>query len=227
MSLRQNPVAARSIPFGVFIAFLVAGSWLQPRLAEAGAQEAAAWLVVGRGVAVALLLAWFWRSYGELRAAPAVGWGWWALAVAVGLAVFVLWIVLDWQWSGAGAKEGYRPVQADGTLDWPKALGRLAGFALVVPVMEELFWRSLVLRWIERQDFLAVRPATVGPRAFAITTLLFAIEHDRWLAGAVAGAAYNLLYMRAANLWVPIAAHAATNAALGAWALGTGEWHLW
>jgi CAAX prenyl protease-like protein len=223
MDLSRYPVAARSIPFGVFIAFLVAGPWLQPGLVEAGAWD---WFVVGRGVAVALILALFWHAYVELRA-PAAGWRWWALAVAGGLAVFVLWLVLDWQWSGTEPKGGFRPLHPDGSLDWTKALLRLAGFALVVPVMEELFWRSLVLRWIDRQDFLAAAPAQASLRAFVITTVLFAIEHDRWVAGAVAGAAYNLLYMRSGNLWVPIVAHAVTNGALGAWAIATGQWHLW
>ena len=60
-----------------------------------------------------------------------------------------------------------------------------------------------------------------------ITTVLFAIEHDTWLAGAIAGIAYNLLYMRSGNLWVPILSHAVTNCLLGIWIIYAGAWHLW
>ena len=60
-----------------------------------------------------------------------------------------------------------------------------------------------------------------------ITTALFAFEHDRWFAGALAGAAYNWLYMRSGNLWVPIVAHAVTNGVLGLWVLQTGRWEFW
>jgi CAAX prenyl protease-like protein len=64
-------------------------------------------------------------------------------------------------------------------------------------------------------------------RAFLITTVLFSLEHDRWLAGALAGALYNWLYMRSGNLWVPIAAHGVTNAVLGVWILHTRNWQFW
>jgi CAAX prenyl protease-like protein len=93
--------------------------------------------------------------------------------------------------------------------------------------MEELFWRSFLLRWLERHDFLQVAPRSVGPRPLVITTALFALEHSQWLAGGIAGVVYSALYMRSGNLWVPIAAHAVTNAALGIWILHTENWHFW
>jgi CAAX prenyl protease-like protein len=64
-------------------------------------------------------------------------------------------------------------------------------------------------------------------RAFVITTALFAIEHNRWFAGVVAGVVYNVLYMRSGNLWVPILAHAVTNGSLGVWILYTESWQFW
>jgi membrane protease YdiL (CAAX protease family) len=35
------------------------------------------------------------------------------------------------------------------------------------------------------------------------------------------------LYKRSGNLWVPVLAHAVTNASLGAYVLITGSWGLW
>jgi hypothetical protein len=80
---------------------------------------------------------------------------------------------------------------------------------------------------IKRDDFLAVEPRRVGWVAVLASTVLFSLEHDRWLGGAVAGAAYTWLYMRLRNLWVPILAHATTNGVLGGWILWTRNWHFW
>ncbi|MDZ7778822.1 MAG: CPBP family glutamic-type intramembrane protease [Gemmatimonadota bacterium] len=38
---------------------------------------------------------------------------------------------------------------------------------------------------------------------------------------------YGWLYLRTANLWVPVIAHAVTNAILGGWVLVTGSWTFW
>jgi CAAX prenyl protease-like protein len=208
----------RCAPFAVFVALLILGS-LVP--------DASPWLALLRAVAVALLLAWFWPDYRELREAPPVPASQWLLAVAAGFVVFVLWVGIDWDWAVVTRVGGFQPHLADGSMHWTFALGRFAGLALVVPVMEELFWRSFLLRWIERHDFQALAPRQVGLRAFLITTVLFAVEHDRWFAGAIAGAVYAGLYMRSGNLWVAIAAHTVTNATLGVWILATKSWEFW
>lgn len=200
----------------MFVAFLVAGSYVdQP------------WLTIVRSVLVALLLAWFWPRYRELGAPGAVPPAHWALAIACGLVVFAAWIFLDHDALTLARGAGFRPLLADGGIDWILALPRLAGFALVVPVMEELFWRSFLLRWIDRQDFLAAAPAAVSARAVLTSSALFALEHSQWAAGAVAGVVYGLVYMRTGNLWVPIVAHATTNLVLGAWILATRSWQFW
>jgi CAAX prenyl protease-like protein len=208
---------ARCMPFAIFITIL-------------GVQTIypAPWLVVARSlVFVPMALIWFWPRYVELTAPTCVRSAHWALAVGTGLAIFGVWTILDHDWIVMGRGEGFDPRGNDGSIEWPMAIARLAGLATIVPIMEELFWRSFVLRWLEHHDFLAVAPRQVGPRAFAITTVLFALEHNQWLAGAIAGAAYNWLYIRSGSLWVPIAAHAITNAALGLWILRTGNWAFW
>jgi len=189
--------------------------------------EASPWLAVARGILVVLLLAWFWRDYRELREGPPVPASAWLLAIAAGAVVFLVWIGVDWDWAVVARPDGFDPHRPDGSLNWTLALGRLAGLALVVPVMEELFWRSFLLRWIERHDFLTLTPQQVGWGALLITTALFAVEHNRWLAGAIAGIVYAGLYMRSGNLWVPIVAHGVTNAMLGIWILATASWQFW
>jgi CAAX prenyl protease-like protein len=218
---------ARILPFAAYLFFIVAGDVLE-RLGVSA--EALRWLYPVKIAAVALLLALFWRQYAELgpdqfkrfRSSPAAG----VTALATGVLVLVLWISLDTGWMVIGSPSGFDP-RSHGQLDWLLVAIRIAGAALVVPVMEELFWRSFLMRWIASPDFESVEPSQLGFKSFLITVLLFGFEHNLWLAGIVAGAAYSLLYMRHRNLWSPILAHAVTNGLLGIWVVRTGNWSFW
>lgn len=203
---------ARVLPFAVFIALLAAQSL-------AGSDNA--WLTVGRGLGVAVLLAFLWPRYVELRGqrSPAKEW---IIAVAVGLTVFVAWIHLDHPWLAFSSGRGFDPKG-----DWLLTALRLATLALVVPVMEELFWRSFLLRRIDSPEFLAMDPRRASWRAFALSSALFASEHSLWFAGLLAGVAYAWMYRRTGNLWIPIVSHSVTNGTLGLWILATGNWRYW
>jgi CAAX prenyl protease-like protein len=125
-----------------------------------------------------------------------------------------------------GASAGFDPRSA-GRIDWPLVVMRIAGAALVVPVMEELFWRSFLMRWIDTPAFETVEPSQVTIKSVMITSVLFGFEHNLWLAGIVAGLAYSALYMRHRTIWSPILAHAVTNCLLGFWVVYTGSWTYW
>jgi CAAX prenyl protease-like protein len=142
--------------------------------------------------------------------------------------VFFLWVLPypGWATLGAGGA-GFNPTQPDGTVNLLLAAIRLSGAALVVPVMEELFWRSFIMRWLDRPDFMAADPMHVDRRAFFVTALLFAVEHHLWLAGLLAGIAFGWLYKVCRNLWAPVLAHGVTNAMLGIWVLSRGAWQYW
>jgi CAAX prenyl protease-like protein len=212
---------ARAAPFAAFIALLAADPLL------AGAVDAR-WLTVARALAAAALLAFFWPRYVELTAAPSAPARDYALAVAMGLGVAALWITLDASWAVMGATaEPFVPLRPDGALD-PQLLAlRLAGFVLVVPLMEELFWRSFLMRWIAARDFLRVDPRAVGAVPWAVSALLFALEHHAWAAGLVAGLAFGKVYRHTGNLRTAVASHSISNAALGGWILATHDWTLW
>lgn len=211
-------------PFAVFMLLLVAEPWLADALE--GVLDAR-WLYGVRNAVTLLLLVLFWRHYRELRDTPRTGAAGWAAGVAVGAGVFVLWILLDFPPLVTGPGDGGFGPRVDGAVHWGFALTRIAGAALVVPVMEELFWRSFVMRWIERPRFLDVDPATVGLKGVLVSSAIFASEHRLWFAGLLAGLAYAELYRRTGDLRVAVVAHALTNALLGIWVLGTGSWGFW
>ncbi|HEY0489679.1 MAG TPA: CAAX prenyl protease-related protein [Telluria sp.] len=183
------------------------------------------WLYAVKISAVMLVLFIFRRHYTELRDAR-LGFGAAVVAVVTGVVVLALWVSLNADWMIVGSPDGFNPV-TDGRIDWLMVGVRIFGAALVVPVMEELFWRSFMLRWIEAPDFEAVEVARVGAKAIVVSVLLFGFEHNLWLAGIVAGAAYTVLYIRHRTLWSPILAHAVTNGLLGVWIVYTGSWTYW
>ena len=187
----------------------------------------ARWLVVLRGAVAAILIASFWRSYVELRDAERVPAREYALAIAVGLAIFPVWINFDSGWAAFDSGAGFAPLRDDGSVDPVLALLKLASLVVVVPLMEELFWRSFLMRWIDKRDFLGADARRASFLAFALSSALFAMEHAMWFASLVAGAAYAGLYKRAGNLRLPIISHATTNGTLGIWILATGSWRYW
>ena len=186
------------------------------------------WLYPITVIVVGALLARYWREYGELVKQTLPSWAEAALAVIVGLVVFALWIRLDAPWMQLSEPAAaFAPVDANGRLLWPLIALRWVGASLIVPVMEELFWRSFLMRWIRSPRFETVLPQQVGLKAIVLTTFVFTLAHTLWLAAVIAGLAYALLYVRTGKLWVPIIAHAVTNGALGVWVVATGRWSFW
>ena len=175
---------------------------------------------------VALLLWSLRRYYVEFHDIFTLTLRSWLSAIAIGVLVFLAWINLDARWMLLGdPSEGFNP--GNGTEASLLMATRVMGAALVVPLMEELFWRSFLMRWIHNQHFLSVNPTQVGVLALLVSSALFAIEHTEWFAGLIAGLAYGLLYIRSGKIWMPIIAHAVPNGILGVWIIYTSNWHYW
>ncbi len=100
---------------------------------------------------------------------------------------------------------------------------------LIVPIVEELFWRAWMMRWIiARQDFLKVPLGAYAPQAFWITAALFASEHGSyWEVGLLTGIIYNWWMIRTRSLGDLILTHAVTNACLSAYVIFAGKWEYW
>ena len=133
--------------------------------------------------------------------------------VLVGLLVFAIWILpeqFDWAWYRQWCIVGEGGTRAVAEASAAMIAVRLVGSAFVISVAEELFFR----KWL------------IGFAGFAWMVALFAVEHDRWLVGAIAGAIYGALYLRR-GLLAAIVAHATTNLVLGLWVLRTGQWQFW
>jgi CAAX prenyl protease-like protein len=155
----------------------------------------------------------------------------------VGFAVFLIWIGPDiliggyrhtWFFENSligFAKPSVMPALRDNI---PLLAVRVAGSALLVPVIEELFWRGWMMRWLVNNNFEQVPLGTYVPAAFWITAILFASEHGSyWDVGLAAGVVYNWWMVRTRSLADCIVAHGVTNGLLAIYVIATGAWQYW
>jgi CAAX prenyl protease-like protein len=152
-------------------------------------------------------------------------------SLLIGGFVFVVWVGIEElvPYPHLGTRIGFNPwteISAPGGA-WAFVAVRLLGLAVLVPVMEEIFWRSFLLRYMTVPHFLEVPIGTFSRSAFWMVVGAFALAHTEWLAAAVTGVVYALWLARTRSLFAVIVAHAATNAALGAYVLVAQDWRFW
>lgn len=234
-SLLESPDVVRFVPFALFLVIGALGA-----KAFAGSEY---WMYVAKTAAAGALL-WWWRGrIAEMR------WAFSVEGVVVGLAIAALWIGLEghvpslgrlWdlarEWAGGPKAPTPKPLEAwnpvayfasQPALGWGFVAIRVLGRSLVVPAMEEVFYRSLMYRYIANARFESVALGTFHVGAFAITSLLFGLSHtDHWLSAVLCGAAYQGLVVRKGRLGDAMLAHAVTNLAISAYAIGTGRWEF-
>jgi CAAX prenyl protease-like protein len=160
------------------------------------------------------------------------------LSIAIGATVFVIWIGPDVLFGpGYRASSLFQNAvmgRAESSIHeglrqsaWFAVL-RVASTMLLVPLVEEIFWRGWLMRWLIRSDFKGVPFGQYAPGAFWITAVLFATEHGPyWEVGLAAGIVYNWLAIRTRSLGACVLAHAVTNGLLAAYVLVTGRWQYW
>ena len=226
----RSPVAARVAPFVIFLLL----TYYQGKFGEASRY----WLYLAKTLVGAWLLFEMRPFVCEMR----VAFSW--EAVAVGVAVCVVWVGLDGFYpklSELGVKLGLSKATTAVALPWHPHLQfgdgaglawffiavRILGSSLVVPVLEEVFFRSFLYRYIAKPDFLSVPLGLFAALPFFVASVVFAFEHEEWLAGIICGFAYQGLVIWKKRLGDAIVAHGITNFLLGAWVVWKGAWQFW
>jgi membrane protease YdiL (CAAX protease family) len=110
---------------------------------------------------------------------------------------------------------------------WPLVVLKLLGSAAVIAVIEEYFFRGFLYRWIRNPDFSKIPLGRYDAQAFWMIVVIFGLEHDRWLAGMLAGAVYGWLAVRAGRVAPAIIAHVVTNLVLGIYVIVSGQYGFW
>jgi CAAX prenyl protease-like protein len=105
---------------------------------------------------------------------------------------------------------------------------RTARAALLVPIVEELFWRGWLPRWIQDSKVDDIPLGQYTQLAFWATAALFAAEHGPfWEVGLITGVIYNWWMRRTRSLGDLMLAHGVTNLTLSLYVMATGKWSFW
>ena len=160
----------------------------------------------------------------------------WLASIALGLAVCALWVAPDALFPGwrdsvlfqNGITGKLKTSIPPGELTPLMLALRTARAALLVPVIEELFWRGWLPRWLQDTRFERVPLGQYTPFAFWATAALFGAEHGPyWEVGLLCGVIYNWWMRRTRSLGDLILTHAVTNAALSAYVIIGKHWVYW
>jgi len=215
--LFAKPAVPRVVPFLVFLAL----TFCQGRFGAASVY----WFYLAKTLIGAWLI-WEMRPVvSEMR------WVFSWEAVVVGAGIFAIWVRLDPfypKYCSCGATENPKDCFGEHSLlAWIFIAVHILGMTLVVPPLEEIFYRSFLYRYITRPDFLSVPLNRFLPWPFLATAAVFGFSHNEWLAGVLCGAAYQWLVIRNGRLGEAMTAHAITNFLLGVWIVWHGAWHFW
>ena len=103
----------------------------------------------------------------------------------------------------------------------------MLGLVVLVPLIEELFWRSFLIRWLVDPDFQKVPIGRVTLMAAAVTSVMFALVHPEWLPAFSRGRSGHGCCggpSRSPPAW------SATLRPISRWAIyviATGDWKYW
>jgi len=212
------------LPMVTFLAFTQIGvSW--PRLYPVS--------YLAKTAIVGVMLIVLRKSYTR------ISWRFWWLGAIVGVVGIVQWVGMQ-LWL-QGHVHFFKPDPSVSPFDPTTAFGSpamsyafiavrwLVGATVVVPIMEELFWRDFLWRQtIAPSNF---KLADIGEFSWSAVLLVsgaFCLVHGNWWPTAIVwGLMIAGLLVYTKSLGACIVAHAVTNLLLGAYVLYTHDWGFW
>jgi CAAX prenyl protease-like protein len=215
--LLESPLLVRVFPFAIFAALTI----FQGRFGEASQY----WIYALKTVIGAWLL-WSVRSrIKEMK------WNFSWEAIAIGAGVFIVWVGLDGHYPTIAERTGsFNPLKTYGegsALALMFIIVRLLGSSLVVPPLEEVFYRSFLYRYLIKADFSNIPLGVLNWWAFILAGAIFGLGHFEWLPGILCAFAYQWLVIRKNRLGDAMTAHAITNFLLALWVVARHAYSFW
>ena len=225
----KRALAAYAAPFVVFMLGLALVSVVQ---SFAPAENAPLWLAEPKywvfplqAIVCGVLLVWFWKYYDWGKKWHTV------LGIAAGLVVLVLWISPQGIFGAAPRTDGFNPDTFAGnpSLWWSTVALRFLRLVIIVPLLEEIFWRGFLMRYLIKEDFTKVPFGEFSPIAFSVVTLMFGLAHwgPDFLPAIITCVIYNFVAVKTKSLACCVIAHAVTNLGLGIYIMQTKQWGFW
>ncbi len=153
------------------------------------------------------------------------------MTVAIAFLVLLIWVAPVLLPGAEPRNDGFNPeILGDaGPLFWFVVVVRFIRLVVVVPVMEEVFWRGFLQRYLIKEDFQSVPFGSYSHFSFFGVALAFMLVHrpEDYPAAFVCGILYGWIACRTKSLASCIAAHALTNFLLGIFIMSTRQWGFW
>ena len=130
------------VPFAIFIGLGIIGSQFE---------NGVYFIYPIKTVAVAISLFVYRKTYIELYQKISIKSV--LIALLFGTVVFIIWILPEGLYPTLGESQFNPFIFKSRSMVIFQIIFRLIGAVLVVPIFEELFWRSFLIRWIIDQDF--------------------------------------------------------------------------
>ena len=221
----RRKLAAYVVPMAVFIGLLGFVSLLKMIGGSFWLASPEYWVFPLQTVVCGALLFWYRREY-DFHGLKHV-----FITLAIAVAVFLLWISPQAFFGFAARTEGFDPstFAAQPGAYWATSGFRFLRLVVVVPLVEEIFWRGFLLRYFINDKFETVPFGAFSWLSFTVVTIGFTLAHSSadWPAAAATGALYNLVAYRTKSLASCVLAHVATNLLLGVWIMNTKQWGFW
>lgn len=217
---------AYTLPMLVFVGLLGLDQFVLKKIDNSfWLSSAEYWIYPLQTILCGALLYWFRRDYPWTRMARA------GLAAAIGLLALILWISPQQFFGSAPRTIGFDPEVFSGQpMLYALTIAlRFLRLVIVVPLVEEIFWRGFLLRYLIAEDFERVPFGKFSWLSFTAVSLLFGFSHAQadWPAALLTGALYNFVAYRTKSLSSCVLAHAVTNLLLGLWIMKTRQWGFW
>lgn len=176
-----------------------------------------------RPLAVGSLL-FLWRDR-----LPAISWIPTRAAIGYGVFAFAIWMAALAIRDGAPREIAIQSEWQSLPLGWAAfwIVFRIGGTVWMAPWTEELAFRGYLMRRLANPDFEHVSLAKFTPVALVVSSLLFGITHDYWIAATLCGMIYATAQIRSRSISDAVCAHAVTNGLLVVYAFSTGNWSVW
>jgi CAAX prenyl protease-like protein len=221
----KRKLAAYTLPFAAFLALLALNGALKKIDNLFWLSSAEYWLYPTQAILCGGLLIWFRHKYDfdRLRRPFFAGF--------IAVVVFLVWISPQAFLGFSARTLGFNPdiFARQPLLYWLTTIFRFLRLVVVVPFVEEIFWRGFLLRFLVDENFGRVRFGTFSLLSFAVVMLGFGFSHAAadWPAALLTGILYNGVAYRTKSLSSCILAHAVTNLLLGLWIMKTKQWGFW
>ncbi len=218
----KHPAIPYVLPMAVFLGILAIQSYLKPL----GSLEFP--------LRVAFLTAILWIFSRQAISFRCVRPG---ASILLGIAVCAMWVGPDQlfpgyrsHWLFQNSLTGSLKTSIDSSLisDPFVLFFRSIRAVILVPIIEELFWRAWMMRWLIKPGFTAVPLGAYSAQAFWMVAVLFASEHGPfWEVGLLCGVIYNWWMVKTKSLGDLILTHAVTNLCLSLFTIATQQWQYW